>query len=331
VSPGASFDFGTISLAKRILPTIQFHIVGDCAGRRYDVRLLQTYAKGGMARAQVESVPCDGIESFSHVSPGAYALVATPRDLPPDAKDDTSDAIADKWLEVTDSDINTDLVLHSAPVVKVHGRLITKVTDDTSQTQNLQNVSISFLSAEPEKGLAAGAPLSGKPAKADPKGSFEQQFYAPSSGKVAVKVSGLPSTLYAEALIYNGSHIPGNEFTLNGLALSQDLDIVCSSSFGAVSGKVTTPDNEAADVLLVPWPNDGVAYPSQLVEVRADPSGVFNFSPVRPGHYKLLAVADRTRQKWEAPFHIRQVLPDAIDVDVAGGAASSITVERLER
>jgi hypothetical protein len=226
--------------------------------------------------------------------------------------------------------------LHSTPLANVHGRLIIQTSDakNTSLPPNLQNVSISFLSADPEKGLAAGAPLSGKPAKADAKGSFEQQFYVPSSRKIAVKVSGLPSGLYAEAILYNGSRIAGDEFTLNGFAMSQDLDIVCSANFGIVSGKIVIAhdesDHEASDIFLIPWPNDGVAYPSQLTEVRGDSSGAFMFSPVRPGHYKVLAVPSGSRQKWEAPFRIMQTLPGASDVDVAQGSASSVSVARTE-
>lgn len=325
VPSGAIFDFGTILIEKRTLATVRFRIAGDCAGRRYDVRLVQTYAKGAMDRAQMQSVACDSASSFQQVPPGSYGLVATPSAPQVPASGHT----ADTWIEVTNSDIDVDLPLRSTPLTTIHGRVLSEIGEGgNAAAQGVPHASVRFLSAADARGLVAGVPLASDSAKADGEGWFDQQLYIPPGGKVAVRVEGLPANLYVDSLRYNGIRIHGDEFALNELAMTQDLDVICSDKFGTVSGEVVSKDSPV-DVLLIPWPNDGASYPSGPIEVHADPNGRFSFSPVRPGHYKAVAVRSIDRQKFEAPFRLMRTLPNALEVEVAAGT-NAVRIAKVE-
>jgi hypothetical protein len=318
VVSGADFDFGTIAIVRRTLATVSFRVVGECAGRRYDVRLIQTYANGGVDRAQAQSVACGKTSSFAQVPPGSYGLVATPADAQAAGQSETGEA----WIEVADSDMAVDLTLRGTPLTTLRGRVVTENGDDA---QGVAGVSVTFLSGADVRGLVAGMPLASESATGNAAGSFEQRLYVPPGGKVAVKLSGLPSGLYVEALRYNGVRLPSDQFVLNGFAITQELDIICSDKFGVVSGAVAG-DSGLVDFLLVPWPNDGTVYPSGMLEAQGDPDGKFGFSPVRPGHYKAVAVRADERAKFEAPFRLMSALPNAPDVDVVSGSGNSIRI-----
>jgi len=322
VPSGASFDFGTIAIVKKTLATVKFRVVGDCTGQLYAVRLVQTYAKAGFDRASAE-VECGRTASFSQVPDGSYGLVATPEAEPADSPGKAADA----WIEVSGSDLNVDLPLQPKPLVKISGRVITESGDNV---EGIPGAAVTFLSGADIRGLASGMPLASDSAKSDAKGSFEQPIYVPFGGKVAVKLSGSSANLYVEALQYNGTRVASDRFTLNEFAMTQDLDIVCSDKFGLVSGKISSKDNSSADVLLIPWPNDGGNYPSDVLEVRAGPEGEFSLSPVRPGRYKALAVRSADRAKFEAPFRLLTALPNAADVDVTQGSGNTVSIEKLE-
>jgi hypothetical protein len=319
VPSGATFDFGTIAIEKRRLATVRYRILGDCAGRLYNVRLVQTFARGAMDRAQEQSIGCDKTSSFAQVPPGSYGLVATSAA--------SSGQTADAWIEVTDSDISIDLSLRSTPLTTIRGRVLSKIGE--AAEQGIPGVSVRFLSGANVGGLVAGMPLAQDGADANGTGSFGQSLYIPPGGKVAVDVEGLPGNLYVESLRYNGTQIHSDQFVLNEFAMAQDLDIICSDKFGLVSGEVVNRDGPV-DILLVPWPNDGANYPSGLIEVHGDPDGKFAFNQVRPGHYKAVAVYSADRQKFEAPFRLMRTLPNALDVNIVSGAANSVRIEKVE-
>lgn len=319
IPAGAVFDFGTISLAKRTLANVSFRIVGDCAGQSFDVRLVQFFARGGLDRAVVKSAECDKPGSFSQVSPGGYSMVASPSD----AQTARPDRIAQTWIDVTDTDIAADLVLRPTPEVNIHGRVV-------MDSAAMRGVSLSFLTVSSVfQGLAAGMSLTPGSADVDANGSFATPIYIPPAGKIAVRAAGLPPSFYLEALRYNGARIDGDEFALNEFAVTQDLEIICSSRFGIVSGQVFGNELPLVDILLVPWPNSGVNYPANLAEAHGSPDGKFTFSPVRPGRYKVIAVRSAERQKFESPFRLMKELPGGSDVDVASGSGTSIRIEKL--
>ena len=326
IPPGAAFDFGTISLEKRTLATVKFRIVGDCAGHSYDVRLVQFYSKGGLDRALAKSVECDQPGSFAQVSPGGYSLIASQTD----GQDTASGRIADSWLEITNSDITVDLALRPVPMAAIHGHIVSEVRDGDANNTAVQGVSISFVSAEPFRGLAAGTALAANNARADAAGTFEQQVYIPPDGKVAVRLTGLRRNLFVASLRLNGTRVESDEFVLNESAVAQDLEVICSDKFGVVSGEFAGKESDLVDILLVPWPNGGVNYPSKVTEIHADPEGKFAFSPVRPGHYRVLAVRSADRQKFEVPYRLMRVLAHGVDVVVTAGAANNVRIEKLE-
>lgn len=320
VPSGATFDFGTIAIEKRRLATIAYRILGDCAGRLYNVRLVQTFARGAMDRAQEQSIGCDRTSSFAQVPPGSYGVVATSAA--------SSGKTADAWIEVTDSDISIDLSLRSTPLTTIRGRVLSKIGE--AAERGIPGVSVRFLSGANVGGLVAGMPLAQDSADANGAGSFGQPLYIPPGGKVAVEVEGLPANLYVESLRYNGTQIHSDEFVLNEFAMAQDLDVICSDKFGVVSGEVLNKDIGPVDILLVPWPNDGADYPSGPIEVHGDPDGKFTFNQVRPGHYKAVAVRSGDRQKFEAPFRLMRALPNALDVNIASGAGNNVRIEKVE-
>ena len=319
VASGATIDFGTIAIAKRVLATVGFRVVGDCAGRFYYVRLVQTFAKSAMNRAQEPSLECGRTGSFAQVPPGSYGLVAT--------SVASSGDTADAWIGVTNSDIVVDLPLRSTPVATIRGRVVTG-TGDTQQS--VTGVTVGFLSGAEGGGLVAGLSLASEGAKAGADGSFEQQVFVPLGGKVAVQVEGLPANLYVDSLRYNGTRMGGDEFAMNEFVPTQELDIICSDRFGVVSGEVAGEGHGLVDVLFVPWPNDGANYPSGVREAHAGPDGSFSLSPVRPGRYRAVAVRSGDRAKFEAPFRLMRTLPNALDVDVAAGAGNSVRIEKIE-
>jgi hypothetical protein len=67
-----------------------------------------------------------------------------------------------------------------------------------------------------------------------------------------------------------------------------------------------------------------------LLEAHSDPEGKFSISPVRPGHYKAVAVRSGERPKFEAPFRLMRALSNALDVDIAVGSGNFFKIEKLE-
>jgi len=328
VTAGTTVDFGQILLRKQELPTVTVKVAGDCRGKHLTVQLTQYFATIRISRFEIDHVECGKVIVIPQVSPGLYQLTGQVDGKPGRVPDEFA-AIS---LTVADTNISADLV--ERPPVDFAGRVLIEtkdpVTGSRAEAVVARAVVIHLLATGTRgKGVLTELP-SDVGAWTEPNtGAFTSKAYPPPGGRLSVWVNNLPEGLYVEALRYNGTRIDGDEFTSGESAAKQNLDIICSSEFGVVSGNVLNTEGGTVAVLFAPWPNDGGVYPSNVHEGRGEADGKFSIRPVRPGHYKAVAVKASDRPNFEAPLRLMQLLAKGLDVDIPAGP-SDIRIEWLE-
>jgi hypothetical protein len=150
---------------------------------------------------------------------------------------------------------------------------------------------------------------------------------------VQLELPMLPEGYYVKELVYNGVPVE-MFFEFNMYAASQELRVVLSNGAASLAGTVRNDDEKfvgGAKVMLARWPVMlGVSYPFDLVEATADGNGAFLFKGLRPGDYRVIAVAPDRRPVLEEPGRLLNALSLAGDTKLENAEALTCDPKLIE-
>jgi hypothetical protein len=138
-------------------------------------------------------------------------------------------------------------------------------------------------------------------------------------------ISKLPEGCYVASVRYGGRDVPAAGMDYSSGA---EMEIVGGADGGRVDGSALGKDDKAsanAVVALVPSDGKGSPYSTQ-----ADGQGLFHFSAVRPGDYKLLAWDDVSRDDLENPAFLKRFEGSGSAISLAPGGSAAASVRVME-
>jgi hypothetical protein len=323
VAPGVNFDAGNLRIRKTTLPSLTVKVVdGNCvAGQSYDVELRE-FGLNYVFHLATLHAPCGGTAELPHANSGEFLLGVYAKWQPEGSREE-----GQVRVEILDRDVTAEVTV--APPLKVHGTVSIYRPDDSSDhaPPDFPQGAQVQLWPRGSKAVVLFTPFSApNESDIDARGQFDSPLYPPPGGEIVANLYGVPKNFYVKEIHYNGITSPGDVFVINAQAAQQEVQIVCSDKAGAIAGTVRTEDGSAVAndvVLITPWPADLVSnYPNDVDETNSDGSGAFTFSRLRPGPYRLVAVAATLRKSLEEPGKLIALFEGAESVDVGEAAAA---------
>ncbi len=323
VPAGTTMDVGTIRLSRHDPQTITFRITGDCSEGGYYVVLAQADVILPYSRARLHNAKC-GLENvLEGVSPGNYRISAIPEGPMLFPRQ-----LADTLVHIGNGDDakDTKVELTLRLPLTIHGRVVMKSGETVSGADAVRPVTKGSIRLSVGRGIPrpgnnpGGRVPEADPSQVDGSGRFVQAIYVSPGGRISVDAIGLPAGLFVDSVIYNGRTIAGDEFVLSEATRVQDLEILCSDQAGALEGEISSDKGKPHEVLLAPWPNNGVEYPYGVLTAHSGADGRFSVSRIRPGRYRTVALESGDRESFENPFRLMNALSSGTDVSVGAGA-----------
>jgi uncharacterized GH25 family protein len=313
LSAGVTLHLGTLKMTKRSFPNLSIRISGgNChEGEVYSVSLVEPIPTGAEPRGELE-VPC-GRAVVAQITPGEYRVEA---EAPWQEKAVREYGAAD--VQVLDRDL--EITVPVSPPIPIRGRIA--VQGDDAKAPPFQKAVVHIFpvySRDKKEMTTHSAPT----VSIEADGSFES-FYYPPPGRTIEVISFMPQNYYVSQVKYNQRTV-GEIFLSDPGAPQQELEIICAAGAGAISGTVVDKDGQGAPgiaVLGTPWPADVVfSYPNDLMETTTDASGSYSFRQLKPGKYKVLAVAPAQRQELEKPGKLMALFQGLDPIEIGNGAS----------
>jgi hypothetical protein len=138
---------------------------------------------------------------------------------------------------------------------------------------------------------------------------------------LSVDARSLPDGFFVQKVTLGGEEISEGDFEI---LTSVPLEVVLGKGAGKIAGSVLDKDDKAYPVSLVTLiPLDSRVRPEK---VSADDSGVFNFTALRPGKYKVFAWEDVDDDVWQDPEFRKNYEDRATEVTAGAGQTQNARV-----
>lgn len=136
-----------------------------------------------------------------------------------------------------------------------------------------------------------------------------------------------PANCWVKEIRYDNRDVKDEGIDLTN-GISGTVDVVLSATAGDISGVVVDDDgNPVAGATAILLPKSGT-YLTHY-SANTDYQGKFQFYPVRPGDYKILAWEDVAYLEWFDPEFLKPLLSKAVDLSVAENDKRSLTVKMI--
>ncbi len=300
-------------LDMRVAPIRVYQVRGrfhSPDGREAAVFLLERSDPSKIFAKSVARLP-DYLFNFPRVPPGSYVVYGYSMA--------GAGVRATQLVDVKSDDV--DGLILSAAAGEIRGSVIVK---SASRQVDLSAMSVSI---RPIWFMPGSYPMPGRVKLTD-----DLKFRYPVVGRefasFSVAVSETPDDCYVLSIQYGGRDVPdsGIEYSYGA-----PLEITIATDGARVDGSTVDKDqNPFANAVVALVPTDGVRATRSL---NSGPRGVFHFTGVPPGEYKLLAWDDVTKEDLENPGFVKRFEDQATPVRLApsGTASASVHVAAPER
>ena len=271
--PRREHSLGNIAIERTVLPVVSVRLAGTCVeDAKYTINVIETEHASRITRATLDGT-C-GEQASVALSPGQYDFVARRQTRSIMVGGSEVGAVG---ISATSAKHNVQVPM--SPFVRVTGSV--EVSEGNASREVFAKLLIRIVPiGQRITGQVAVLP-SMAPNPVWPDRRFSIAVYPPPGGLVELQVSGLPRGYFLKEILYNGARVDA-QFPFNAYAASQELRVTLSNAAAAVHGLVQDNDGRlvsGAAVILTPWPMTLDAnYPLDLLETRADASGVFGVS-----------------------------------------------------
>ncbi len=324
---GSQQNTGVIRIKSGALPTLTIIVRAiPCEPASvYSVALSREFGPSTLPLREFRA-KCDKPLAITGVSPGNYELVAASV-ADPESFNGTSAPVSGFATVVLDQDgLQAELPV-SAPL-QIGGQVVIDGQETNSNPVPIPPFKIRF-SPQPNRD-APTLPVF-EPASVSADGGFAGSVMLGVGRKVEVIPMGLSAQYTVARLVYNSSSFPGRIFQVSSSEMAHDLKVVLSSQPSRLIGKVNSSseiDLSRVHVLVTPWPAETEnSYPTVLTEAVASRDGLFQFSGMLAGSYRMLAVSEEDRARLEEPGTLLNLLAQTDSILIPSAAFTTATVK----
>jgi len=140
-----------------------------------------------------------------------------------------------------------------------------------------------------------------------------------------------PWNCWVKAILYENHDVKDEGIDLTN-GITGPVEVVLSRTGGNVSGVVVDDDGKpvpGATALLLQKSDSYVAHYSTQYAAKADYQGRFQFRPIRPGEYRVLAWEDVPYLAWFDPEFMKPFLSKSVELSVAKNENKDLTVRMI--
>jgi hypothetical protein len=249
--------------------------------------------------------PPDYLFNFPRVPPGSYVVYGYSMA--------GVGARATQLVDVKSDDV--DGLILSAAAGEIRGSVIVK---SASRQVDLSAMSVSI---RPIWFMPGSSPMPGRVKLTD-----DLRFRYPVVGgqfaSFSVAISETPDDCYVLSIQYGGRDVPDSGIEYSHGAT---LEITIATDGARVDGSTVDRDQKPfANAVVALVPTNGVRATRSL---NSGPRGVFHFTGVPPGEYKLLAWDDVTKEDLANPGFVKRFEDQATPVRLAPSGTASASVQ----
>jgi hypothetical protein len=259
--------------------------------------------------ASVRFGPPDGLFDFARVAPGSYLLLGRSNGTP--------FRRATSAVDLAGHDIE-GVVLNLVREDYLPGKITPKPAD---RSVNLRNVSVL------SDGLDLATATIGygyQPAKIADDLTFRQSVpdqIAAFAG-FRIRISKLPDGCYVDSIRYGGRNGPDSLFDYYP---GDSLEIAIGTDGGRIDGTALGSDDRPhGGAVVALFPVSGHRSP---VPLQTDGQGMFHFTDVPPGDYKIVAWDDVSRDDIENPLFVKRFDSQATAITLTAGGTAAVSVK----
>ncbi len=261
-----------------------------------------------VARGEVQP---NGAFTIDNLAPGAYTLSMERRN----AATDTEESAVEQ-ITVGGADVDR-IVMATAPMVKVGGRIRTEGRSDTMPALKDLSVSAERLpgsAMELDKSIWVAAD-----------GAFELRNVG--AGPARLTVTGLPAGWAVKSVFYAGRDVT------DALNIREDMsgvEIVLTNRVSEIGGVVADAEGRALeDYTVVVYSTDASRWdnPRYVATARPDQNGRYSIRALPAGSYLAVAVREVQSGEAEDPEYLEQMRSSATKVTLGDGETKTVDLK----
>jgi hypothetical protein len=288
IKPG---DHATADIAMNPVPALHLRISGADTSRGAGADLRQ-YVFGDYALdipAQVNVFQKGGIE-IGGIPPGQYSLTLRTWGKDPSAREKQIDISQDTDTDATGSPASASII----GIVQL---------DDGKPLSG--RAFIRFSNRGPGQGFGA---------QVTQKGEFQVSGESVRPGSYEVEVFGLQNAV--KKIVATGAEVTGQELEV-GSGASVQLIVTLSQGVGRVDGTAVRDGKPMAGAMIILVPQEVEHNFTLFRRDQSDSDGTFSLYNVRPGKYRVIALANAWDLQWMNPAVLQPYLAGAQEINVA--------------